>query len=133
MKIYNEDWEEIENPDLDKGRLVQAERFIQHHEAVEYNPGVFREEIIAEYPETGGKDVVIVYEVEPTEAKEPWDEYEKCFKYVEYTEEELLEIEANKQANEKMQQQAEQDREFLDSAPYQLEMITLVIAEMIGS
>lgn len=92
MRILDEHNIEIENPDSELGYLKEGKLFIQHHEAVEAVAETGHFEVIAEYP-NGGKDVKWVIDVEAVEAAEAWDEYEDIMRYVLYTEEELAEIE----------------------------------------
>ena len=91
MRILDENNVEIENPDYELGYLKEEQLFIQHHEAVEAVEEVGHYEVLAEYPETGGKDVEWIIDVEAVEAAEAWDEYEDIFRYILYTEEELEE------------------------------------------
>ena len=95
MRILNENNVEISNPDLSLGHLVEEEVFIAHHPAVEEVPEQWHYETIKEYP-GGGKDVVKVIDVPWMEAKEAWDEYETIQRYILYTDEQLKEIENQK-------------------------------------
>ena len=63
MVIFDEDMNELENPDLDNG-ILDSKYVSVYHQYVVDVPAEFHEEIVAEYPETGGKDVAIVYDVE---------------------------------------------------------------------
>lgn len=96
MRIFDVNNIEIESPDLDKGYLKEDSLFVTHHEAVEAVEEEGHWEVIAEYPETGGQDVEWIVDVPAVVAKEAWDEYEDIYRYIEYTEEELAEIEAEK-------------------------------------
>lgn len=53
-------------------------------------------ETVAEYPETGGKDVQWVVDAPGVEAREAWDEEETYWLYIPYTEEELAQMEADR-------------------------------------
>lgn len=94
MEIYNEEMELIEDPDLELGYLKDSTRIV-HHEAVEGVEEEWHYEVIAEYP-NGGKDVEKVIDVEGVEASEAWDEEVPIKLYIPYTEEELAQIEAEK-------------------------------------
>lgn len=97
MKIYDYALEnQLENVDLEKGKLEMARRLVKHHEAVErqYHYEVMVGTITEERPEG------LRREIEDVAACEPWDEYETVQRYVPYTEEELAEIAAKKQAEE---------------------------------
>lgn len=59
MIIYNEAGQIIENPDYDLGYVKKEIVPITHMYVVDV-PAVTHEVVIAEYPETGGKDVEIV-------------------------------------------------------------------------
>lgn len=95
MKVLDENNNEIQNPDLEKGYLTNETIVIAHHEAVKAKPGKSHIEVIKEY-ENGGKDVVTVWDEEPTEAKEAYDETEEIQRYHPYSEEELEDIEKMK-------------------------------------
>lgn len=89
MRILNELNIEIENPDLNLGKLVEEKFLVAHHEAIEAVEEQSHYEVIATYP-NGGKDVQKVIDVEAIEAKEAWDEYEDILRYIPYTETELI-------------------------------------------
>lgn len=95
MRIFDVNNNEIQSPDLALGYLLEEKIFISHHSAVEAVPEQWHYETIAEYP-NGGKDVKKVVDVPGVEAKEGWDEYETIQRYMLYTEEELKEIENQK-------------------------------------
>lgn len=92
MRILDVNGQEITNYDLEKGHLKEVEIVIQHHPAVEGVEEQGHYEVVAEYP-NGGKDVVWIVDVPGVEAREAWDEYEDIYRYVPYTEEELAQIE----------------------------------------
>ena len=89
MRILDVNNLEITNPDLNLGHLEPDKIFLRHHAAVEPTAEVGHYEVIALYPETGGKDVAWVVDVPGTPAKEAWDEYEEILRYIPYTPEEL--------------------------------------------
>lgn len=95
MKIYDENNAEVLNPDLTRGRLVEAKIFIAHHDAVQAVAEEGHWETLREYP-NGGKDVAWGVDVPGVEAKEAWDEYEEALRYIPYTAEELAQIEEAK-------------------------------------
>nr|DAE92829.1 MAG TPA: hypothetical protein [Ackermannviridae sp.] len=97
MKIYDETLTtELESPDLTLGRLESARRLVAHHNAVErqYHYEVMEGTVTDERPEG------LRREVEDVAAAAAWDEYEDVQKYVPYTEAELAEQAAKKQAEE---------------------------------
>lgn len=96
MRILDVNGNEILNPDYSLGYVVEEKLFIAHHDAIEAVEEVGHYEVVAEYPETGGKDVEWIVDVEGVDAKEAWDEYEDILRYVLFTEEELAEIEAER-------------------------------------
>ena len=101
LKIYDAELKvELTNPDLKKGRLEPAKRFVEHHAAVERT---FHYEILAD---TVGIDPSLPdgwrKEVEDMAAREAYDEYEEVQKYVPFTDAELAEI-AEKAEAEKAQ------------------------------
>ena len=95
MDIYDEQGNPVTDYDPAKGRLEMQKR-IHHHEAVEAVEEQGHWETVAEYPETGGKDVQWVVVVPGVEARDAWDEEETYWLYIPYTEEELAQMEADR-------------------------------------
>lgn len=95
MDMYDEQGNPVTDYDPAKGRLEMQKR-IHHHEAVEAVEEQGHWETVAEYPETGGKDVQWVVDVPGVEAREVWDEEETYWLYIPYTEEELAQMEADR-------------------------------------
>ena len=95
MDMYDEKGNPVTDFDPAKGRLEMQKR-IHHHEAVEAVEEQGHWETVAEYPETGGKDVQWVVDVPGVEAREAWDEEETYWLYIPYTEEELAQMEADR-------------------------------------
>ena len=95
MDIYGEQGNPVTDYDPAKGRLEMQKR-IHHHEAVEAVEEQGHWETVAEYPETGGKDVQWVVDAPGVEAREAWDEEETYWLYIPYTEEELAQMEADR-------------------------------------
>ena len=63
MLILDEAGSVVTDPDLEKGRLEARQRRVTHRYVVDVEEQS-HEEVVAEYPETGGKDVAIVVDVE---------------------------------------------------------------------
>lgn len=95
MDIYDGQGNPVTAYDPAKGRLEMQKR-IHHHEAVEAVEEQGHWETVAEYPETGGKDVQWVVDVPGVKAQEAWDEEETYWLYIPYTEEELAQMEEAK-------------------------------------
>ena len=95
MDMYDEQGNPVTDYDPAKGRL-EIQKRIHHHEAVEAVEEQGHWETVAEYPETGGKDVQWVVDVPGVEAQEAWDEEETYWLYIPYTEEELAQMEADR-------------------------------------
>ena len=95
MDMYDEQGNPVTDFDPAKGRLEMQKR-MHHHEAVEAVVEQGHWETVAEYPETGGKDVQWVVDVPGVEAREAWDEEETYWLYIPYTEEELAQMEADR-------------------------------------
>lgn len=95
MNIYDSQGNTVQDFDPSRGRLKQQVRII-HHEAVDAVEEQGHWETVAEYPETGGKDVVWVVDVPGVEAREAWDEEETYWLYIPYTEEKLKQMEEAK-------------------------------------
>lgn len=95
MKIFDENWNELAEPDLTKGRLEPARRLVARHEAVPGLPAVYGWQVLegTEGMHPGGlrRRVEITPAVPPTPA---WDEYEDCQVYRPYTAGELAAMDA---------------------------------------
>lgn len=91
MRILDKDNNEITSPDLEKGYLKAETIVIKHHDAVEAKQGKSHIEVVKEY-DNGGKDVITVWDEEPTEAEEAWDEIEEIQRYILYSTDELAKI-----------------------------------------
>lgn len=101
MRILDQNNNEITNPNLEKGHLEIDQIVTNHHDAVSASPGKSHIKVVKEYP-NGGKDVITVWDEEPVEAKDAWDEKETIQRYIPYTEDELKEraeqVEAERKA-----------------------------------
>lgn len=95
MRIFDINNKELHNPDLTLGYLEKDKIFVKRHDAVEQIEEQWHYETIAEYP-NGGKDIKKVIDVAGVKAQEAWDEYEDIQRYIEYTADELKEINDNK-------------------------------------
>ena len=95
MDMYDEQGNPVTDYDPAKGRL-EIQKRIHHHEAVEAVEEQGHWETVAEYPETGGRDVQWVVDAPGVEAREAWDEEETYWLYIPYTEEELKQMEADR-------------------------------------
>lgn len=114
-RVFNQEkTQELTDYDLSLGRLQEDELIITHHETIE---GKTVEENVAAAQadgktvkqidgvwyvvtaayENGGEDLLRVF---PTEPKAAWDETEKIYVYIPYTEDELAAISANKEISE---------------------------------
>lgn len=91
MRILDKDNNEVTSPDLEKGYLKNETIVTKHHDAVEATPGKSHIEVVKEY-DSGGKDVITVWDEKPTEAKEAWDETEQIQRYITHSAEELEKI-----------------------------------------
>ena len=91
MTIYNQAKTKVlKTVDLEKGYLVKDKRFVKSVPATSEVQEQSHWEVIAEYPETGGQDVVKVIDVPYSPAVEAHDEYEDIQVYIPYTADELL-------------------------------------------
>lgn len=118
MRIYNQDkTQEIFDPDLTKGKLVESTLFISHHPEQEKVEGKTAEEVakalleagekvfldekkncwyrVKEEYKNGGRWVEKIDGIREIPKKGAWDEYEDIYVYIPYTEEELLENKKN--------------------------------------
>jgi hypothetical protein len=90
MKTYNEQkTQEISNPDLSQGFLREDRLFVRTEPAVLAVAEKGHFETVAEYPETGGRDVKWVVEVPAVKAREAAEVYEDIRVYVPFTAERL--------------------------------------------
>lgn len=89
MRILDANNNEITSPDLTLGHLEKESVFVKHHEPIKEIEETGHYEVIAEYPETGGKDVKWVVDIPGVAARDAWDEYEEIMRYILYTAEEL--------------------------------------------
>lgn len=99
MRILDEKNNVIENADLEKGYLTHETIVIAHHDAIKASPGKSHIEIVREYP-NGGKDVATIWDEEPTEARDAYDETEEIQCYHLYSDEELKQREEKKKESE---------------------------------
>lgn len=106
MRTVDVNDKEVKNPDLEKGYLTTETIVIAHHDAVEAKAGRSHIEVVREY-ENGGKDVVTVWDEEPTEAKAAYDETEEIQRYHAYTEDELAKMAKAKEESENRKKKLE--------------------------
>lgn len=99
MRTLDENNNVIENADLEKGYLTTETIVIAHHDAIKASPGKSHIEIVREYP-NGGKDVATIWDEEPTEARDAYDETEEIQRYHLYSDEELKQREKKKKESE---------------------------------
>lgn len=155
MKVLDIDGNEVTNPDLEAGRL-EAESILVTHVWVIDVPEKSHEEVIAEYPETGGKDIATVIDVEEqghwktvdvdgeevghfdgsipddlphdTQHQDMWSFY----RFIPYTAEEIAKRKAEAEAEAKNRQERES---FLTEAPERVNDAESALAELgeIGS
>lgn len=115
LKIYDAELKvELTNPDLKKGRLEPAKRFVEHHAAVERT---FHYEILAD---TVGIDPSLPdgwrKEVEDMAAREAYDEYEEVQRYVPFTDAELAEIAEKAQVEKAQAEKAAAEKAAAEAA-----------------
>ena len=122
MDIYDQEGNPVENFDPRQGRLEQQTR-THYHDAIEAVAEQGHWETVAEYPETGGKDVRWVVDVPGVEGQAAWEETEIYWLYIPYTEEELAQMEAarNKPSAEERVQEMEEALELLLSGATEVE------------
>lgn len=109
MRIIDENGAEIENPDLELGRLEPERLLAAHHDEVPEKERIEEEgEPIwqnPDDPENALIPIVVVQEYAP--AVPAWDEYEDVMRYVRYTQEELDGIAAKRAEEEAERLEAE--------------------------
>lgn len=154
MIIYNEAGQIIEDPDYNLGHVDKKIVPITHTYVVDI-PAVTHEVVVAEYPETGGKDVDIIVDEPEIGHWVTVDEHGKLLPefdgdlsgfphdvptedtweigiFVPFTQEELAE-------REQMLDEATKNAEFQESLPEELEIIkdaqddmVLLLADIVG-
>lgn len=152
MRIYDEDFSIVESPDLDAGSISIGSRRIFHRWVVDAEERS-HEEVIAEYPETGGKDVSIVVDVEEqghwetrTESGDEVDydgtipddwphdaaieNVEEYMLYRVYTDDELAEIAERKRLDDEARAKAAEREAFLSAAPERIDDTEQAVAEL---
>lgn len=93
MKIYDEAWNELTEPDLSLGRLEPARRLVAHHEAVPGRPAEYGWQVLEGTEDLHPGGLRQQVETRPAvPAQEAWDEYEDCQVYRPYTAAELAEL-----------------------------------------
>lgn len=97
MRIFDENNDEVLNPDFSKGYGIEERVLVAHHEAQETVVEEFHYDVLREYP-NGGKDVKKVVDIPGHPAREAWDEYEEILRWHWYTPEEIEEQERKKNA-----------------------------------
>ena len=143
MLVLDESGATVADPDLKSGRLEERQRPVVHRYVVDVEEQS-HEEVIAEYPETGGKDVEIVVDVEEQGHWEtrledgeliefdgviPGDmphelevtDAQSYMLYTPYTDEELAEMARLEAERKRMEAEAAEREAFLSSAPARVE------------
>ena len=95
MRIFNEDKTKELNEneiDIDAGYLKEDKIFIKHHEEQQEVQEQSHQELIEEYPETGGKVYEKVIDVAYQPYKEAYDEYEDILVYTPYKSNDKIQI-----------------------------------------
>lgn len=92
MKVYDENWQQLETWDEKLGRLHPSIRVI-HHQEVQEVQEQGHWEVVATYPETGGQDVQWIIDVPGVQYTPAWDENQQCYVYKLFTKQQLAETE----------------------------------------
>ena len=152
MVIYDEKGNRVESPDYELGHVEENEVPVMHVWVIDM-PEQSHEEIIREYPETGGKDIEIVVDV-PEEGHwethredgsviddfdgdiaegwphdEPIPDIWRYGVYILYTPEELAKIEEQKLKADEAERKRREQQEWLEEAPdHMLDMDEAIVA-----
>ena len=94
MNMLDQEWNEILNPDLEKGHL-ESDKMTIHHNAVTAVAEQSHLKTVRVYP-NGGQDVEKVVDVPAVVGHDAYDEYEDIQRYIPYTAAELAAIEKRK-------------------------------------
>ena len=95
MRVLDNNNEEVKDPDLNVGHIIQDQFLLRHYDAVPETSGKFHYETVQEYP-NGEKDQVQVWDEKPIAAQREYDEYEYIWRYILYTSDELEAIKKKK-------------------------------------
>lgn len=136
MRILDEKGNELVDPDLGLGHLV-PDTLVKHHAAVNEVPAEYRTVIVWQNPDDPSNRLERREEVSPrVPGKAAWDEKEHILRYVPYTEAELAEIAARKEAEEQARAEAEAEakrraelQERIEALPDQVEALNEAVAE----
>ena len=151
MLILDELGAVVTDPDEKMGRLEARERNVTHRYVVDV-PEESHEEVVAEYPETGGKDVEIVVDVEeqghwetrletgeliefdgviPDDMPHELElaDVQSYMLYVPYTDEELAEIARLEEERKRMEAEAAEREAFLAAAPERMDSVETTQAD----
>lgn len=139
-RILDKKGNELENPDLELGYLVDETIVIAHHEAIESEPEKYVRELVWKDPNDPNNKLYKKKLVKAAVPYQPaWDETEEIKRYITYTKKELAERQKEKelkeqQAAEEAERQAEQDKinnarlVFVDDGPEALAEIATMTA-----
>lgn len=96
MRIFDENNNEIAEPDLSIGYMMPDRMLTAHHEAVAAVDEVYHYEY-TEFP-SGGRERRKIVDVPAVDAVDAWDEYEDILRFVPFTQQEIRKrkIEENK-------------------------------------
>lgn len=95
MRIFNEDKTKELNEneiDVNNGYLKEDKLFIKHHEEQQEVQEQSHQELIEEYPESGGKVYEKVIDVPYQPYREAYDEYENILVYTQYKDNDKIKI-----------------------------------------
>lgn len=114
MRILDENDNELESYDEELGYVTEDEINGTYNEAQEEVQQQSHYVVVAEYPETGGKDVEEVIDVPYQPAREAYYDKETIQRYHPYTEEQLKERAKLKSNGEKLESLYNSDLKFSD-------------------
>ena len=129
MKVVNQEGVEIQEYDLETGKLVPSRLLVQHHEAVEFQAAQYEDQLVEEY-ENGGRLYNHICVSPAVQGKPAWDEYEDVKMYVPYTKEELEEIQKQKEAEEQAKKEEEEQAKKLKEQQEQEHRMNLAVRTM---
>lgn len=152
MLVLDERGAAVADPDGKKGRLEPRERNVVHRYVVDV-PEETHEEVVAEYPETGGRDVEIVVDVEErghwetrleggelvefdgaipdgTPRELELDDVQQYMLYVPYAPEELEEIARAEEERGRMEAEAAEREALVASVPERMGRAEAALGEL---
>ena len=134
MRVLDNDGNEITDVDTGAGKLTPDRVLTAHHEATDAVPEASHEEVIWQDPDNPESRIVRKVVDSPYQAAVgAWDEYEDVMRFVPYTDDELAEIEARREADAAAAAEEAERKQQMAELPSIVEEQDLAIAALYES